>query len=159
MPENRTKTRVLTTNSELETERLGMFFGHGIAGGLCVSLVGSLGAGKSVLVRGICRGLGIEEDILSPTFILYEEYDGRLPIIHLDLYRLEHERDIEELGLFDRLGDGSVILVEWGDRSERILAESDIVINIEMAGETGRTIGIGYSQEHSALVENLVAES
>lgn len=158
MPKIRTETKVVTTNSEIETGRLGMFFGHGIAGGPCVSLVGSLGSGKSVLVRGICRGLGVEEDVLSPTFILYEEYDGRIPIIHLDLYRLEHEREIEELGVFDRLGDGSLVLVEWGDRSERILNASDIVINIETMGETGRTIGIGYSAEYAELIDNVVAE-
>jgi tRNA threonylcarbamoyladenosine biosynthesis protein TsaE len=149
----RTETKVVTTRSEIETERMGMFFGHRIGEGLCISLVGALGSGKSVFARGICRGLGIEEDVLSPTFILYEEYEGRLTVIHLDLYRLEHERDIEELGVFDRLGDGSVILVEWGDRSPRILDESDVVIDIEFTGETGRRIGFGYSKECTRLIE------
>jgi tRNA threonylcarbamoyladenosine biosynthesis protein TsaE len=156
MAKIRTETKVVRTNSEIETERLGMFLGHRITGDLCVSLVGALGSGKSVLVRGICRGLGVDEDVLSPTFILYEEYNGRLPVIHLDLYRLEHEREIEELGVFDRFGDGSVILVEWGDRSERILGESDIVINIEMIGETERTVGFGYSKVSADLVEGLI---
>ena len=95
--------------------------------------------------------------MLSPTFILYEEYNSRIPIIHLDLYRLEHEREIEELGVFDRLGDGSIILVEWGDRSERILDASDVVISIATMGETGRTIGIGYSAECAELIDNLAA--
>jgi len=155
MAKIRTETKVVRTNSEIETERLGMFLGHRLTGGLCVSLVGALGSGKSVLVRGVCRGSGIDEDVLSPTFILYEEYHGRLTVIHVDLYRLEHEREIEELGVFERFGDGSVILVEWGDRSERILDESDIVINIEMIGETERTIGIGYSKENADLIEGL----
>lgn len=153
MAERRNETKVITTRSEVETERVGMFLGGRLSGGLCASLVGPLGSGKSVLVRGICKGLGVEEDILSPTFILYEEYRGRLAVIHLDLYRLEHEREIEELGVFDRLGDGSVFLVEWGDRSPRILEASDFVIDIEITGESGRRIGFGYPSAYSALIE------
>lgn len=153
MTERRNETKVITTRSEIETEGKGKYLGSRLNEGLCVSLVGPLGSGKSVFVRGICRGLGVEEEILSPTFILYEEYRGRLAVIHLDLYRLEHEREIEELGVFDRLGDGSVVLVEWGDRSPRILDASDIVINIEITGESGRRIGFGYPSAYSALVE------
>lgn len=129
--------------------------GLGVREGLCVALVGSLGTGKSVLVRGICRGLGVEEEVLSPTFILFEEYAGRLPVIHLDLYRLEHEREIEEIGVFDRLGDGSVLLVEWGDRSRRILDASDVVIHMEMAGDTSRRIVVRYTEVLSGLFEGL----
>jgi tRNA threonylcarbamoyladenosine biosynthesis protein TsaE len=131
--------------------------GLGVREGLCVALVGSLGTGKSVLVRGICRGLGVEEEVLSPTFILFEEYAGRLPVIHLDLYRLEHEREIEEIGVFDRLGDGSVLLVEWGDRSRRILDASDVVIHMEMAGDTSRRVVVRYAQALSGLFEGLGA--
>jgi tRNA threonylcarbamoyladenosine biosynthesis protein TsaE len=139
--------------SEPETERFGTGLGRRIDRGLCVSLVGSLGSGKSVLVRGICRGLDVGEDVLSPTFILFEEYAGRLPVIHLDLYRLEHERDIEELGVFDRLGDQSVILVEWGDRSERILDISDVVLHLEVVAETQRRIRAEFGNEFAGLLE------
>ncbi len=144
MVEGHTESKTFVTTTEAATEQLGMSMGLLIAQGMCVSLVGSLGSGKSVLVRGICRGLSVHEDVLSPTFILFEEYRGRLPVIHLDLYRLEHESEIEELGVFDRLGDGSVILVEWGDRSNRILEVSDVRVDMEVIGDTERRIVVRY---------------
>lgn len=151
----RTEYVTLTTTSESDTGRIGAELGRRIERGVCVSLVGSLGSGKSVLVRGICVGLGVRERVLSPTFILFEEYQGRLPVIHLDLYRLEHERDIEELGVFERIGDGSVVLVEWGDRSDRILDASDIVLHLEVTGDTQRTIRADFRRELAGLMEEL----
>jgi tRNA threonylcarbamoyladenosine biosynthesis protein TsaE len=155
MAENRTRSRTITTESERSTGELGVSIGRRIHAGFCASLVGSLGTGKSVLVRGICRGLGVDEDVLSPTFVLFEEYRGRMSVVHLDLYRLEHEREIEELGVFDRLGDDTVILVEWGDRSPRLLDESDVVVSIEMAGHTGRRIVVEYPDRLAAVFEGL----
>jgi tRNA threonylcarbamoyladenosine biosynthesis protein TsaE len=151
----RSETRTFATRSEIATIELGATIGERTIEGMCVSLVGSLGSGKSVLVRGICRGLGVEEDVLSPTFVLFEEYRGRLPVVHLDLYRLEHERDIEDLGVFDRLGDGSVILVEWGDRSSRITDRSDVLIDLEVVGESERRIFMRYPERLSYLFEGL----
>jgi tRNA threonylcarbamoyladenosine biosynthesis protein TsaE len=144
MLESRTESKTFVTTSEAATEQLGVSMGVRISEGMCVSLAGSLGSGKSVLVRGICKGLAVCEDVLSPTFILFEEYRGRLPVVHLDLYRLEHESEIEELGVFDRLGDGTVILVEWGGRSSRILEVSDVLIHLEMTGDTERKIVVHY---------------
>ena len=155
MVENRTRGKTIVTASENATGELGASIGRRIGVGFCASLVGSLGTGKSVLVRGICRGLGVDEDVLSPTFVLFEEYRGRIPVVHLDLYRLEHEREIEELGVFDRLGDDSVVLVEWGDRSPRILDQSDVVVSIEMTGDTRRKIAVEYPDRLSALFEGL----
>jgi tRNA threonylcarbamoyladenosine biosynthesis protein TsaE len=155
MAENRTRSRTITTESERATGELGVSIGRRIGAGFCASLVGSLGTGKSVLVRGICRGLGVGEDVLSPTFVLFEEYRGRLPVVHLDLYRLEHEREIEELGVFDRLGDDAVVLVEWGDRSPRLFDESDVVVTIGMTGDTGRRIVVEYPDRLAAVFEGL----
>jgi tRNA threonylcarbamoyladenosine biosynthesis protein TsaE len=145
-PVNRNQSKILSTDSEAATEALGVSMGLRIRQGLCACLVGSLGTGKSVLVRGICRGLGVKEEVLSPTFVLFEEYRGRLPVVHLDLYRLKHESEIEELGAFDRMGNGSVILVEWGDRSSRILDMSDVVIRLQMTGGTSRRIVADYTE-------------
>jgi tRNA threonylcarbamoyladenosine biosynthesis protein TsaE len=155
MAENWIRTRTITTESESATGELGEAIGRRIGEGFCAALVGSLGTGKSVLVRGICRGLGVDEDVLSPTFVLFEEYRGRLPVVHLDLYRLEHEREIEELGVFDRLGDDAVVLVEWGDRSPRLLDESDVVVSIEMTGDTRRRIVVDYPDRLAAVFEGL----
>jgi len=123
------------TASAAETAR----FGHELAGclheGVCVSLVGPLGAGKTVLVGGLCRGLGIDETVVSPTFILLETFEGRVPVVHVDLYRLEHERELEELGVFDFLANGAVLLAEWGDRSPRLHEMADVEIRIEGSGD------------------------
>lgn len=155
MPVTRDHTKTFHTLSETVTMDLGAALGRRIEEGLCIVLVGSLGTGKSVLIRGICRGLGIGESVLSPTFILFEEYKGRLPVVHLDLYRLEHEGEVEELGAFDRIGDGSVVLVEWGDRSPRMLDASDVVIRLEMAGAAGRRITADYPGRLAGLFEGL----
>jgi tRNA threonylcarbamoyladenosine biosynthesis protein TsaE len=122
------------TRSEEETARFGEELGECIEHGACVSLVGPLGAGKTVLVGGLCRGLGIDEAVVSPTFILLETFEGRLPVVHVDLYRLEHERELEELGVYDYLRNGAVLLAEWGDRSPRLHAQADVEIRIEGTG-------------------------
>jgi tRNA threonylcarbamoyladenosine biosynthesis protein TsaE len=155
MVERHTESKTFVTTNEAATEQLGIAMGLHVSEGMCVSLVGSLGSGKSVLVRGICRGLAVSEDVLSPTFILFEEYRGRLPVVHLDLYRLEHESEIEELGVFDRLGDGSVILVEWGDRSSRILDVSDVLIHLEVIADTERRIVVHYPVAFARVFEKL----
>src|SRR5512139_4265386 len=88
------------TASAAETARVGEELGACLEKGVCISLVGPLGAGKTVLVGGLCRGLGIDEDVVSPTFILLETFEGRVPVVHVDLYRLEHERELDELGIY-----------------------------------------------------------
>jgi len=93
----------------------------------------------------------VAEEVVSPTFILCEEYPGRLPVVHVDLYRLEHEDQLDALGIFDRLGTDAVILVEWGDRSPRIIDASDIVIDIRIAGEEARHIGVRHTPEFAGL--------
>lgn len=129
------------TASEDETTRFGTELGECLQAGACVTLVGPLGAGKTVLVGGLCRGLGINEPVISPTFILLETFEGRLPVVHVDLYRLDHERELEEIGVFDYLAGGAVLLAEWGDRSQRLSDLSDVEIRIEGEG-TERSITV-----------------
>ena len=145
----------LQTTSAGATEAFAAVVGERLPDGALISLTGPLGAGKSVIARGICRGLGVDEGVLSPTFILFEEYPGRCPVIHCDLYRLEHEQDIEDLGVFDRIGDGSVIVIEWGDRSERLTDLADIVIALEMTSENDRTITVACSDELASCFEGM----
>ncbi len=146
MPSERTGILKVRTTSELETESFGRELGAKISSGVCISLVGALGAGKTVLARGLCCGLGVNEEIISPTFILYEEFMGRLPVVHIDLYRLEHESEVEELGVFEKLGGDCVVIVEWGDRSELISEASDIVITLRSRSEGEREIVANYSE-------------
>ena len=144
----------IQTASPSETEAFGVSFGEKTEAGLCVSLVGPLGSGKSVLARGICKGLGVDELVVSPSFILFEEYQGRLPVIHLDLYRLDHERELQELGVFDRMDD-VVIVAEWGDRSPLLTDAADAVIRLEVTGESERAIEVIGSERCAAVVRGL----
>ena len=140
-----------------ETKRFGEAFGRRIRAGLCVSLVGALGAGKTVAIAGICRGLDVDETVLSPTFILYEEFRGRLPVVHVDLYRLEHESEMEELGLFDAIGRGNVILAEWGDRSEALFERSDVVLGLEYLSSSERNVVVSCHPAAAGIFEDVTS--
>jgi tRNA threonylcarbamoyladenosine biosynthesis protein TsaE len=95
-----------------------------------VLLTGDLGAGKTTLVQGVGRGLRVEEHVASPTFTLIREYAGRLPVAHVDVYRLERVQDVVDLGL-DEVGDPErVLLVEWGDTIEDLLGAD--VLRVEL---------------------------
>jgi tRNA threonylcarbamoyladenosine biosynthesis protein TsaE len=122
---------------------------------MCICVTGSLGSGKSVLVRGICAGLEVDESVISPSFILTEEYVGRLPVLHTDFYRLEHESEIEALGLFERLDGHTIVLAEWGDRSPRMMREADMVIHMAVTGPLSRVIDFRYRPVDGGLVANL----
>jgi tRNA threonylcarbamoyladenosine biosynthesis protein TsaE len=152
----RSNRYVWETASAVESERLGAAIGRRIAGGLCISINGPLGAGKTVLVGGFCRGLDVKEDVLSPTYVLYEEFDGRWPVAHVDLYRLEHESEIEELGVFDLLGGSVVILAEWGERSETLSARSDAVIEMIPGERSERRIVVSCTSEAAPIFEGAV---
>ena len=103
-------------------------------------LFGDLGAGKTAFVRGLAEGLALEPgDVSSPTFTLIQEYrGGRVPLLHVDLYRLDDPREIEDLGL-DELGRGAVVAIEWADKLPH-RPEGAIVVRIEDAGETDRIV-------------------
>jgi tRNA threonylcarbamoyladenosine biosynthesis protein TsaE len=128
------------TGSRAETVQFGAELGARIRHGVCVCLSGPLGAGKTALVSGLCRGLGVTDPVVSPTFILLETFAGRLPVVHVDLYRLEHERELEDIGVFDTLGTGAVVLAEWGERSPGLFRAADIAIDIEPGDGDARTL-------------------
>jgi tRNA threonylcarbamoyladenosine biosynthesis protein TsaE len=109
--------RELITASAEETEAAAARLAGRLGVGDLVLLVGEMGAGKTTFVRGLARGMGLAADVMSPTFQLVRLYPGQPPLAHVDLYRLGHSSELEELGLADLLED-SVVVVEWGDRLE-----------------------------------------
>ena len=110
-----------------------------VAGDL-VLLVGDLGAGKTAFVQGLARGLGVEEPVTSPTFTIVQEYGGRLPLTHVDVYRLDRVQDLYDLGLEER-GDRGVTVVEWGDLVEQAVPAEHLVVRIELgAADTERVL-------------------
>lgn len=122
--ENQIKTVVFESYSEEDTINLARKIGQSLKGTELIFLSGELGAGKTAFVRGLAAGLGVEDESLvcSPSFTLVNVYTGRVPLYHVDLYRLEGEEEIEELGLEDYLGEG-VVAVEWAEKMGRVFCE------------------------------------
>jgi tRNA threonylcarbamoyladenosine biosynthesis protein TsaE len=110
-----TSSREVVTRSEADTEAAGERLAHQLREGDLLLLIGPLGAGKTALVRGLARGLGSSAHVSSATFQLLRSYPGRIPLAHVDLYRLERSAELADLGL-DELLDRGAVAVEWGDR-------------------------------------------
>lgn len=133
----------LVSHSSLHTERLGeRLAAHALAGDV-IALWGELGAGKTVLARGLAIGLGIDEDtVTSPTFIiLHEHFGGRLPLYHLDLYRLAQSQ-LGSTGWEEALDSGGVTVIEWPDRAGDALPADRVDVRLEHVAETKRTVTI-----------------
>jgi len=101
------------------------------APGDLVVLAGDLGTGKTAFAQGFARGLGIEEPVTSPAFILVRTYEGRLPLVHLDVYRLDHMQELVDLGISELLDEGAVTLVEWGDAVTPALPADFLEVRLE----------------------------
>jgi tRNA threonylcarbamoyladenosine biosynthesis protein TsaE len=136
------KPRTYQTHSEEETVALGERLAAELPARCLVLLIGNLGAGKTTLAKGIVKGLGAAqpEEVSSPTFTLIHEYGPR--VYHIDLYRIDHARELATLGLEELLEREAVILVEWGERFPELLANPHIEIRLRPSGENGRTIEI-----------------
>jgi tRNA threonylcarbamoyladenosine biosynthesis protein TsaE len=137
-----TDARVRQSRSEDETAAVGRELARSLAAGDVVLLHGDLGAGKTALVRGLAEGLGVPaDDVSSPTFTLVQEYrGGRLPLFHVDLYRLNDPREIDDLGL-DEIAEDGVLAIEWAERHPRP-PRNAVRVRIEHVGETERRIVI-----------------
>ena len=130
------------SQSEKETKQLGFNLSKKVVKGSVISLIGSLGAGKTVFAKGFAEGLGITEAIVSPTFTLVQEYDGVLKMYHLDLYRLSGEDEFESMGGEDFLYPDGVTLIEWSEKIEDMLPDNTIFINITIDKDLKRIIDI-----------------
>ena len=131
------RVQVRTATPE-ETRSVGERLAELFDAGDVVVLTGELGAGKTTLVQGVGRGLGIAERVTSPTFTLVREYSGRLPVIHADVFRLERVGEVIQLGL-DEAGRDAVLLVEWGDAIEDVLPPDRLRIELTSEDPDGGT--------------------
>ena len=136
-------TKTITTRSEEETATVGRDLGATLSAGDVLLLYGDLGAGKTAFVRGLAEGLGVHRDeVSSPTFTLIQEYrGGRLPLFHVDLYRIDDPRELDELGLDEIAVDG-VLAIEWAEKLARPPAES-VTVRITHELADTRAISIG----------------
>jgi len=131
------------THSPEETIAYGRALATELAPPLVILLRGDLGAGKTTLVKGIAEGFEAAraDQVTSPTFTLVHEYRSpRAALYHIDLYRIETERELETLALGDLLAPDSILLIEWGEKFSRLVRDRDIEITLETAGESGRRI-------------------
>jgi tRNA threonylcarbamoyladenosine biosynthesis protein TsaE len=154
----------LASVSMAHTGALGETLAAHLVPGDVVALAGPLGAGKTCLVQGIARGLGVRERVTSPTFVLVRHHAGRIPLVHCDVYRLERVGDLHELD-DDVLAPDVVTCVEWGDAVSAALPDERLDVTLALVGEdpdTARAItiegrGVGWERRWSALSGALVA--
>jgi tRNA threonylcarbamoyladenosine biosynthesis protein TsaE len=134
----------LKTQGPEETVCLGEIFGSILPQGALIALTGELGAGKTVFTKGLARGLGMIDDreVTSPSFVLVNEYQGRVPIYHLDLYRLPEAAEVEELGWTEFLGGPGVVVVEWAERAAELLPDDRVELEIRWIGLSERAFRI-----------------
>ncbi|MFQ5933243.1 MAG: tRNA (adenosine(37)-N6)-threonylcarbamoyltransferase complex ATPase subunit type 1 TsaE, partial [Dehalococcoidia bacterium] len=145
-----------TTHSPEETQRLGASLAKALKGGDILLLSGELGAGKTCLTQGIAWGLGIREHARSPTFVLISEYQGHLPLYHIDLYRLDDLMEIDDLGLDEYLYGDGVCVIEWAEKADSILPEDGLWVRIEVTATTSRAFTLeARGPRHEAVLDKL----
>lgn len=147
---------VVRTRSAAETAALGERIGRQLRAGDVVGLEGELGAGKTTFAQGIARGLAVTSHVSSPTFTLVREYRGRVPVYHVDLYRIEREEEVADLALEEVVGGEGVAVIEWPERAPRVLPEARLRVRIAFDGDDERTITVEASgPRHRDLVRGL----
>ena len=132
----------LTTTSPEETEAAGARLGATLKSGDVVALTGELGAGKTVFVQGLTRALGVRTSATSPTFVLVNEYRGRVPVHHVDVYRTTSLAELIDLGIEEMMDGDGVTVIEWAERMEPLLPARAVRVRIAGVGDEPRTIVI-----------------
>jgi len=136
------------SHSEAQTRRLGTRLAPLLHPGDVLALDGDLGRGKTRFVQGICQGLEITEPVVSPTFTLVNEYHGRWPVYHIDLYRIINSSELLTFGLEDYLYGAGISLIEWGNRAADFLPPSYLTIELYHLEETKRRVVLRPHGEH-----------
>jgi len=153
----------LESRGPRQTQHIGALLGELAQGGDVFLLLGELGAGKTCLAQGVAKGLGVAGQVRSPSFILVGEHQGRLPLFHIDLYRLERIEEALALGLEEYFGSGGVCLVEWADRALSLMPEEHLMVRMRYLSPRRREIelvpeGLRYQQMVAALGRRLAQE-
>jgi tRNA threonylcarbamoyladenosine biosynthesis protein TsaE len=140
------KNQKFISNSESETFKIAESISKNISSGDVLVFEGSLGAGKSVLIRGILYGLGVNEAVPSPTFTLVNEYSGKYKIYHFDFYRINNPFELYEIGFEDYIYSEGVSLIEWGSKAGDLLPANTINITINIISLNEREIFINWEK-------------
>ncbi len=134
------------TESYEETEEIAFRLAQTLKGTEIIAMFGGLGAGKTAFTRGLARGLGIEDGVSSPTFALVHEYEGKFPIYHFDMYRINTFDDLYTTGFFDYMDNG-VMVIEWSENIENALPDNCIRVYIKVISENEREIEIEGAED------------
>jgi len=151
----------LNSHSPEQTQLLGGYLGELARKADVFLLTGELGTGKTCLVQGIARGLDVKEYAFSPSFVILREYHGRLPLYHIDFYRLDHIEEIADLGLEEYFYGDGVCVIEWAEKGLQVLPQDNLLITIHYisASETGRSICLKpQGERYYKLIEQLKKE-
>lgn len=149
----------ITTHSVDETKRLGNTIGTAVTDGTVLALIGDLGSGKTSFVQGLAKGLEVPDDyyITSPSYTLINEYPGRYPLFHVDLYRISDSMDLEDIGLYEILYNGGIVAIEWADRIGQKFLPDSIYIHFEIIGDKSRNISItAHDLKNADLLKNIL---
>lgn len=142
----------VVTESTNDTERLGERIASVLHGREMIALFGGLGAGKTAFTRGLCRGLGVEDGVSSPTFAIVNAYRGRFPVYHFDMYRITSEDDLFAVGYYDYLGTG-IIVIEWSENIESELEPDSVRIHIsKTSNDDERVIEIEGLDDYADII-------
>ena len=134
------------SKSYIETEEIAQRLAKTLKGTEIIAMFGGLGAGKTAFTRGLARGLGIEDGVSSPTFALVHEYEGKFPIYHFDMYRINTFDDLYTTGFFDYMDNG-VMVIEWSENIENALPDNCIRVYIKVISENEREIEIEGAED------------
>ena len=146
--------KTFITNSLEETIHLGRKIGKLLKQGDVVALIGNLGAGKTVIANGLCEGLGVKEDyITSPAYTIINQYDGKVPVYHIDLYRLNDSRELYNIGWDEYIYGNGTCIIEWANKAGEMLPEKYLMVNMEVTGNEKRKITL---QAKDASYKNLL---
>ena len=146
----------ITVNRLQDTEKVGKIMSRHLEKGTVLCLDGDLGVGKTAITQFIAKEFGVKEYITSPTFNIIKEYEGRLPFYHMDVYRIESEDDMYDLGYDEYIYSEGVTVIEWSEKIEGILPENRININITRIDDNRRTMIIeGKGTVYEKITEEL----
>jgi len=146
----------ITTHSAEATKDVGFKLGRLLKPGDIVCLEGNLGVGKTIFVQGIALGLDVEDYVTSPTFNIIHEYNGRIPMYHMDVYRLNSVGEMEDLGYDEYFYGKGVVVIEWAEKIQQIIPEERLWIKGETIGESTRRFVFKPSGErYKTLIEEL----
>ncbi|MBW1972459.1 MAG: tRNA (adenosine(37)-N6)-threonylcarbamoyltransferase complex ATPase subunit type 1 TsaE [Deltaproteobacteria bacterium] len=151
---------ILLSKSPNDTIILGKIIAKNLKRGDLVALLGELGAGKTCLVKGIALGLGVPEDhlVVSPTFTIINEYNGKIPLFHFDLYRLDTISDMESIGYEDYFYGDGITCIEWADRIKEVLPDKYLKIEMEWKEENERIIKVSGENKYNNIANRIKEE-